>query len=316
MSRFPTFAIIISGILAVALACGGDGTPQIGKTLPSTPHPTSSPGVTAFPQLTLTPTPISAPTATPRPTPTTVPVLEPTLEPTLAPTPTLERARSPVPTLNSDAVPLDVVVQRGETPFVSGPGQMQPGQATRFTLGVLTCCVFVEEVAARTVWSSKPESGAAINPETGEFRVDPETVHGTVFTILADVEEGRFLLTTEVNVFNRDANPLVGLWREQETGNVNELIFQADGRFTVTWFPFEVYKDYWGDYTFELGSPKSGSIELHMTGGNRSDIVGFQGSGAFAIDRDGILSLNGVYLGKYDSDTGPTVNCGHRFAKP
>ncbi|MFN7165003.1 MAG: hypothetical protein ACK4P2_09325, partial [Hyphomonas sp.] len=44
---------------------------------------------------------------------------------------------------------------------------------------------------------------------------------------------------------------------------VRELIFHPDGTFSLTWTPFEIYKDYWGAYTFEDGrlhlSPEDGN---------------------------------------------------------
>lgn len=66
-------------------------------------------------------------------------------------------------------------------------------------------------------------------------------------------------------------NPLVGYWRQADSdncarrGRVEELIFQADGKFKVTWTPFESYVDYWGTYTFD---PASGRLDLSVEDGN------------------------------------------------
>ena len=46
---------------------------------------------------------------------------------------------------------------------------------------------------------------------------------------------------------------------------IGELEFGADGRFAVTFVPFESYRDYWGTYRYD---PLDGSLELTVEGGN------------------------------------------------
>jgi hypothetical protein len=175
-------------------------------------------------------------------------------------------------------------------------------------------------VAASVTWSIAPADGADIDPTTGMLTIDPGTPSGSVFAVRADVERGRYVVETQVHVYTPEANPLIGYWREEaqltcDSGTevvpeetIEELIFFADGTFTVTWFPFESYKDYWGTYTFDLAQR---TLELTVTGGNTipPDV---DGQGRFALDTPGQLLLTDLWLGTPVSGRGP-ANCGHRF---
>ena len=108
-----------------------------------------------------------------------------------------------------------------------------------------------------------------------------------IATIGEDVEAGtRVLLsgsyrshglTGPVEVFRAADNPLVGTWRQDgencpASSAIQELVFTGGGDFSVTWTPFEVYKDYWGTYTYDL---ETGAIHLDVESGNQipEDIV-------------------------------------------
>nr|WP_321509376.1 hypothetical protein [uncultured Hyphomonas sp.] len=108
-----------------------------------------------------------------------------------------------------------------------------------------------------------------------------------IATIGEDVEAGtRVLLsgsyrghglTGPVEVYRAADNPLVGTWRQDRencpaSSAIQELVFTGGGDFSVTWTPFEVYKDYWGTYTYD---PETGAIHLDVEGGNQipEDIV-------------------------------------------
>ena len=47
--------------------------------------------------------------------------------------------------------------------------------------------------------------------------------------------------------------------------SIGELEFRADGTFSVTWVPFETYRDYWGRYTLDL---RTGRLNLQVETGN------------------------------------------------
>ncbi len=66
------------------------------------------------------------------------------------------------------------------------------------------------------------------------------------------------------------APALVGTWAQAEAEcaraePVRELVFTADGRYSVTWAPFETYKDYWGAWRYDAAT---GVLTLSVEGGN------------------------------------------------
>jgi hypothetical protein len=84
-------------------------------------------------------------------------------------------------------------------------------------------------------------------------------------------------MTGPVEVFRAADNPLVGTWRQDgedcpAESAIRELVFTGGGEFSVTWTPFEAYKDYWGSYTYDV---ETGAIALEVEGGNQvpEDIV-------------------------------------------
>lgn len=196
--------------------------------------------------------------------------------------------------------------------------QVRPGEELDFELGTVECCVFFKPVDTCATWSVTPETGATINPLTGLFTVGQAAHNGMVFTIAVDIEHGRRILTRDVYVYTPEENPFVGFWHEltqlsctngqAQTPDdpINEFVFDANGRFSVTWYPFEIYTDYWGTYTYDL---TSGSFDLIVEGGNYVPYPLDEG-GAFFINDPGKLFLNSIWLGSYRSPPGIAA-CGH-----
>jgi len=205
--------------------------------------------------------------------------------------------------------------------------ELNPGGSYKFQLAFLECCYFDRPVRAPVKYSTEPLTGATINQTTGEFHVDKSTPHGTMFTVKADVYGGKRIITAKVYVYTPEANPFVGLWKEdarldcnsgqwtQPANAINELKFKANGRFSVTWIPFEIYIDYVGNYSFDL---KSGKISMEIEDGNYVP-PDFKGSGTFEMEGANTIVLKNIYLGtkergaKGSKDGDAPQACGHRF---
>ncbi len=200
-------------------------------------------------------------------------------------------------------------------------GQAQPGSRLELRLGTNECCYYFNPVPARARWSVEPQEGASIEARSGVLTIDPDVENGTTYTVTADVENGRRVLTVTILVYTKQANPLVGTWREASTidcstqqvsaaqDGLDELVFKADGTYLATFIPFEIYHDYWGSYSFDL---EQGTLSLTADSGNfipeNLDL-----EGQFEIAADGALWLRGIWLGRHDP--APEPGCGHVFVK-
>lgn len=194
--------------------------------------------------------------------------------------------------------------------------QIEPGHSHTFTLLKRSDGSFPpwEEIRPQVRWSVEPQKGARIDPVTGEFKVDKSTAGGSIFEVQADVENGRRILSVKVYVFTRESHPLVMMWKQKAIilcgsekkiipdDPIRELIFWADGTFSVTRHPFETYRDYWGSYTYD----KKGSITFNIENGGHipADI---DGKGHYKISGTGDLILKGIWLGSEREKAKPDV---------
>ena len=212
-------------------------------------------------------------------------------------------------------IELEKVEFPGDNLILISPNDLQPGDTVQIVLAAPECirCVELVAVDAPVVWSVEPRAGASINPDTGLLSVSSAAATDFAYTVTADVGDGQFSVSAEVNIYSAIENPLAGVWTESETGNINRLLLTADGEFAVTINPYGNYQDYWGNYTFDVDTS---FIELTATGANQVTPEG-QGTGTYSIDASGKLSLEGgICLGRWDSNTqSPAMNCGHEFLR-
>jgi hypothetical protein len=103
-----------------------------------------------------------------------------------------------------------------------------------------------------------------------------------------------------VRIVGKDEKVLTGIrgQRSVETcavpAKIGEIEFTENGQFSVTFQPFETYRDYWGTYRFD---PATGAVAMKLEGGNyRPDGLDLEGTAAFAAD--GALVLEDLYLGQ------------------
>ncbi len=149
-------------------------------------------------------------------------------------------------------------------------------------------------------WALSPGAPAALAPALGLVAVAPEAADGTRFTLTATVA-GR-PVSGEVRVSDPSLHPLAGHWHqtmEQVCGTqvprtpvrpIGDLVFTAAGDFSLTWQPFEAYRDYWGTYRHDV---RSGTLTLEITGGNRPP-ANRTAAGKARLDNDGVLLITGL----------------------
>lgn len=173
-------------------------------------------------------------------------------------------------------------------------------------------------------WSIEP-SGEVWVDKYGYLTIPDDAPHGAVYTVTA-----RTLLdsiSTEIYIYDPDQNPLAGIW--YETGQIdcqngtilpppsiplNSLEFKSNGRFTMTWRPFEYQFDYQGGYEFD---PESGtfSFVVEREGINRRPPE-FDPDGTYEINAQNQLVLHDIWLGTAVAAQRPiNVTCGHVFTR-
>jgi len=204
---------------------------------------------------------------------------------------------------------------RGESLQVAAGGQLQ------LRLGRIECCVFTEPIEANLRWSADEITGVDLETGSGLLTVAATVADGTRINVEASTLLGTQTFEEEVVVYQPEQDLLVGTWREvgqlscQDGGElpvqypIREFVLQADGSFQVTWFPFEAYVDYVGDYT----AGEDGSIEFGPRERNYlPDSI--DGAGQYQVDDGGRLTLTDIWLGGPPNES-VEVRCGHIFER-
>lgn len=126
----------------------------------------------------------------------------------------------------------------------------------------------MEPVPAACLEAVALSGPATLDADGRKVTIRADAAPGAAVQVEGRVGEAR--LTGRILVYLEEAQPLVGRWSQPEEAcadegaePVRELIFHPDNTFSLTWTPFEVYKDYWGTYTFE-----DGVLTLLPDGGN------------------------------------------------
>ncbi len=178
-----------------------------------------------------------------------------------------------------------------------------------------------EPIEACVDWSVAPAEGASIDAD-GLVSVDASATAGTIYTVTADVEDGRRILTIDLPAYVPVEAPLVGFWSEvgqipcmgppdpvTPESIIYELQFVDTGDFRVTWMPFELYVDYWGTWTWDEGT---GALSMTVAGGNYEP-VDLDLDGTASVDEaSGQLTLTDMWLGTPQGGVAP-AQCGHVF---
>lgn len=221
-----------------------------------------------------------------------------------------------------------------EARIVIGDGHaiaLRPG-ATATLHVICTQFGFMEsDVSVPVTWTLEAKGLGSLDAKTGALALAASARPGTRAKVLAEltVRGKRQRLQSEVVVIDAAPQPWAGMWEESarlacdssgKTGGpdptpadeaplMRELMLNEDGSFTVTWFPFERYKDYWGTYAVDR---KTGAVTFTVTGGNSVPPPGADLTGTLRFEPSGALVLADLYLGAPSGSTPPRA-CGHRF---
>ena len=162
-----------------------------------------------------------------------------------------------------------------------------------------------------------PAGAAVVSADGASLTVSPDAPAGATLALEAPSPGGPARYQTRI--VGRDEIVLTGLYSQTEVDcggaerparPIRELVFGPTGRFSVTWEPFETYKDYWGDFTWD---PAAGRLALVITGGNRHPGANARLEGAVQVEADGDrLVLNGFNLGDVLNGGAP---CRYVFGK-
>jgi hypothetical protein len=149
-------------------------------------------------------------------------------------------------------------------------------------------------------WSLSDPSLAALSDDRKSLHIAEGATPGAILKISYRVGRGARLVSVSLPIVAKDAFVLTGRRSQKSVEGcpglepIGELEFTAEGRFAVTWHPFETYQDYWGTYRF---AAETGALSMKVDGGN--DVPdGLDLEGKARMGPDGALVLEDMYLGQ------------------
>lgn len=171
------------------------------------------------------------------------------------------------------------------SPFVSShPGSREP---------LPSACL--KDVGVR------PETAGRITrSRSGNYRLEISEAPplGERITVSANYRGKR--ISGTLTAFDPGTAPLVRYWRQEpdacpEGTAIQELVFSADGTFSVTWEPFETYKDYWG--RFEYDQETQTLTMMPRSGNNLPDGVT---SGTIRLENEQLILGSASFGARYE----------------
>ena len=154
------------------------------------------------------------------------------------------------------------------------------------------------------------EGPADFSSDHRSITIRPDAPPGAEIVVRYKVRGEPMLV--RLRVIARDARVLTGRWGQKAAEGceslepVRELELTAED-FTVTFAPFESYRDYWGRYSFDA---QTGALHMTVTGGNNIP-HGLDLEGTARLE-DGHLVLDGMFLGDRGASV-PAGGCRYRF---
>lgn len=151
---------------------------------------------------------------------------------------------------------------------------------------------------------------ATLSPDRKSLTIAPDAPPGAIVHVR--FHHAGKPVSTQFRVVARDEIVLTGRYSQKSLEGchgaepVRELEFRPENRFSVTFMPFETYKDYWGSYSFD---PATKQIKLKVEGGNSVPAnLDLEGEAELA---EGRLRLKDIFLGSRDG--APQSGCTYLF---
>lgn len=165
-----------------------------------------------------------------------------------------------------------------------------------------------------TGWTATPAGQVTISKDGKSMTVAETATPGAEVTVSANYCDRPFSRT--IRIIGKTETVIAGMWHQESiactgetpTEPVREFDLSDRGEFSITYAPFESYRDFWGKADF---SSAAGTLMLTTTGGNRvpSDA---RLSGKANLTPDGKLVLDGFFLSQPQTTGGL---CTYTFAK-
>ncbi|KQY75281.1 hypothetical protein [Brevundimonas sp. Root1423] len=164
-------------------------------------------------------------------------------------------------------------------------------------------------------WTSS-DPAVTIDTERRRIVIAPEATPGRDVEITGTIRDRT--VRTRFRIAPADGPVLTGFWSQTSVDchgpvprdPLRELRFNSDGKFAVTFVPFEVRQDYWGAVEFD---PAAGRIGFSVDRGNTvpADLML---KGTVRVEGDNQLLIDGVYFGGLDVPP-PVEGCSYAFRK-
>ena len=161
-----------------------------------------------------------------------------------------------------------------------------------------------------------PEGIVQFDADSLSVRVADDAPASALVTVTGRL--GDQPLEAQIRVVRPEEAPLRGTWRQADATcpdgvtptPIGELVLDASQRFSVTWTPFEAYRDYWGTYRFDAADQSFGA---EVEGDNqRPANLDLSGTASVAGDE---LRLDDVWLGDPSQMTAAASRCTYRFVR-
>ena len=145
---------------------------------------------------------------------------------------------------------------------------VQPGAQVKLTPWFTPQPGVMEDVDARCLTITEVSGPGQLLEDGRTVAVNPDAGDGSAVLIRGTI--GDTAISGRIAVYDRSRLPIVGYWHQrpeecQGSEPMRELVFNGDGTFSATWMPFEVYKDFWGTFTYDA---ETRELVLTPAGGN------------------------------------------------